>query len=328
MNPLDEFKQSFDPYFEDFVWKQISKHFSLTITAQKIGEHLLKLSRGGKRIRPYIAMLAFQDGGTSSEGIRRASMALELFHLFALIHDDIIDDGDTRHRVACLHRVFGEKQALLAGDMVLSWAYEIMNGCEHEDARGVFSALANETIEGQMLDVALSEGEELTLEHLNEVVERKTVRYTFIYPAFIGQVLAGTGERAIEYVPLARHLGTAFQRLDDLADVFWDEKDLGKKPGADIAAGVPTHLYYYVLQSNDREAVEAIRQAFGSKKEVDAKELAIYITRCGALEREVREIAEQLMGARAALARMTLEPDIKKQWQNCITLLTEKLHTF
>jgi len=192
---------------------------------------------GGKRIRPVLAMMAFESFDGKTKGIiDPAAAAIELVHTYSLIHDDLpcMDDDDLRRGRPTLHVKFGEAAAVLAGDALHDLAFELM--AQSGSAR-VISELARAIgtegmIGGQMADVQ-AEGKRVSLEQVRYIHSHKTgalIRASLR----IGSILAGVDNSILEKVSLyGERIGLAFQIIDDILDIEGDQKKLGKKVGSD-----------------------------------------------------------------------------------------------
>lgn len=185
---LKEFKPLFDKHLKDYIKKKIknSKKILTRTRLQSMIEYIETFTfSGGKRVRPYLTYLAYKTcGGHQDDQIMSFSKSLELLHTMALVHDDIIDQGEKRHGVACYHKFIathvkgknadhiGESQALLVGDLMLSRVYEVLNDMYQFSSQSLVNAKQNmqETIEevilGQMIDVDMMVGDEIDLEKL------------------------------------------------------------------------------------------------------------------------------------------------------------------
>jgi geranylgeranyl pyrophosphate synthase len=215
---LKIFKTHFDPLFLNYIEQKLDSLFAMP---HRVGffiseqEHLLVLARSGKRIRAYVAFLSARSHKHfCGEDFYPLLFALELFHLFALIHDDIIDGSPTRRGIKSFHALFGENQAILWGDLVLTLAHKaLQDAFLSRETETLFSQMAEETIFGQMLDIApdLDASRELT-------IELKTARYTFVYPILLGISASSKSLLTSDYARFGLLLGKAFQRLDDLLD--------------------------------------------------------------------------------------------------------------
>ncbi|HSX41002.1 MAG TPA: polyprenyl synthetase family protein [Candidatus Saccharimonadales bacterium] len=224
MKDLQNFKQEFDAILKDYFETKISA-FSKDPFLQNILNHAKNITlNGGKRIRPYVAYLTYESlGGKDREKTLQTLIGIELFHAFALVHDDIIDNADTRHNVKTLHTVFGNSQAILVGDLLFAWSQEVFADSK---ANKYYFKMANDTVLGQMIDVKLAAEEKATRQQLEQKILLKTARYTFVYPMQIGAVLANADEKILSFCKtFGEKLGFAFQMQDDVFDFKADIKE-------------------------------------------------------------------------------------------------------
>lgn len=233
---LQSFKKEFDIHLKDFLDRKIKQTKFYTKNPQIISyiNHANEIAlSGGKRIRPFIAYLAYCGFGGKKQGqVIKIIAALEIFHLFALIHDDIIDKDQLRHGIPTSQayianelrkrgnkdsKHLGLSQAILVGDLFFNWAWEIVG--QEKSINKLFSEMVDGTAVGQMLDVE-SKNKSLDQTLIYEINYLKTARYSFIYPLLIGASLAKklTSEEIKFLKDIGLSLGMAFQAQDDIFD--------------------------------------------------------------------------------------------------------------
>lgn len=233
---LEGFKKEFDIHLEKLLSQKIKQISSYTKNPYVIDylNHAKKIAlSGGKRIRPFIAYLSYLAfGGKKQEQVIKILVALEIFHLFALIHDDIMDKDQLRHGIPTSQayianelrkrgnkdsKHLGLSQAILVGDLFFNWAWEIISA--QKNVSKLFSGMVDGTAVGQMLDVE-SKNKSIDQALIYEINYLKTARYSFIYPLLIGAYLAkdlnSNENRLLEKLGLS--LGMAFQTQDDIFD--------------------------------------------------------------------------------------------------------------
>jgi geranylgeranyl diphosphate synthase, type I len=331
MTDHTRFKQRFDPLFITYLRQQVAELPSDVPESTRWSASLISFAMHGKRVRPFIAFLGSNESlETLAESpVLHMLFAIELYHLFALIHDDLMDRDETRHGESCIHVTMGNDRAILLGDLCLSWAHECVSAlcANREDGLYIstlFSALSKETIMGQLLDRTLCQMSQPTEALYDRVIELKTARYTFIYPLFLGRTFddSASGRDTLSLVRFGRALGHAFQRLDDMADVFWNEEKLGKMPCGDFRSGTPTHLSLFVQERGNHNEREACSALFGNSEGLIAV-IRTLLVQSGAYEHEVRSITQLLEDARVAVAKV----HDAERWESCIEMLEAKLNT-
>jgi geranylgeranyl pyrophosphate synthase len=228
-----EFKTYFDERFLVLL-EEKCKTFSKYSTNSAIPEivfHIQSLAEQGKRFRPYMAYCGYTTEG-GEQDIFPLFAAIELLHLFCLIHDDVIDDADTRRTMSTMNKKFGNNIAILAGDTVLAWAYECLDSVDAiepytiDDIRKQFAVLLTEVIHGQMLDVLHTDESSLSREAIEHTMMLKSAHYSFYHPLYIGMLLAGNDDEIKDFAEeYATNLGMAFQILDDITDCADDMYD-------------------------------------------------------------------------------------------------------
>ncbi|MGW0434401.1 polyprenyl synthetase family protein [Micromonospora sp. NPDC003197] len=299
---------------------------------------------GGKRLRPSFCYWGWRAaGGPDGTPIVTAAAALELFHAFALIHDDIMDGSDQRRGEPSVHRRFtelhsqsqwrgdptsyGRSTALLCGDLCAAWADQMFHECglgTEQMLRGyrMFAAMRTEVIAGQYLDL-VSGVDDGSVENALTVIRLKSGRYTITRPLQIGAALAGAGPELMDgFAAFGDPLGDAFQLRDDVLGVFGDPAVTGKSTLDDLREGKPTVMMGLVRDAANRRQTARLTALFGNPylDAAGAAELRGIIVDTGALRRveemiRVRadaalvELAEMPMTqeARAALAALAAE---------------------
>jgi geranylgeranyl diphosphate synthase type I len=264
---------------------------------------------GGKRLRPLFCYWGWRAaGGQDGTPIVVAAAALELFHAFALIHDDIMDGSDRRRGEPSVHRLFadlharsawrgdpasyGRNTALLCGDLCAAWADQMFHECglhpeQVHRGYGVFAVMRTEVIAGQYLDLVSGVGDGSVASALT-VVRMKAARYTVTRPLQIGAALAGAGPEAQEALAaFGDPLGDAFQLRDDVLGVFGDPAVTGKSILDDLREGKPTVMMALARGNADRDQARRLKDLFGNP-DLDpdgASELRRIIVDTGALDR-------------------------------------------
>ena len=219
---------------------------------------IYSMSGGGKRLRPVLLLITAEAFGGSVEEAMPAAMAVEIFHNFTLLHDDIMDNADVRRGKPSVFARWGGNVALLSGDAMLITAYKHLARVAAPVLPRVmqlFGDMALEVCEGQQYDMDFEQKAEVSVEEYMLMIERKTSAL-LSGSAMIGATMAGAADVDIKKIyRFATELGLAFQLQDDMLDSYGDEA-LGKKIGGDILEGKQTYL---MVQAMNR-ATEAQRE--------------------------------------------------------------------
>ncbi len=254
---------------EDALSAQLA---SLSYIPEKLFEAMdYSLSAGGKRLRPVLLLAACDTLGGNVEEAIPFACALEMIHTYSLIHDDLpaMDNDDLRRGRPTNHKVYGEGMAILAGDGLLSAAMELMlrAAVKMGDLRGIRAAEAiarragvTGMVAGQVMDVT-GEGSEPTLEKVEYIHLHKTADL-LTAPIEAGFILAGADDATVKAgCEYGKHLGLAFQMVDDLLDVEGDAATLGKTPGKDAAEGKLTWVAVKGIDETRADAKAAVEKA-------------------------------------------------------------------
>lgn len=311
---------------------------------------------GGKRIRPlnvwagFIAAQGPSNSPEKLEAVLDAAASLEFIQACALIHDDIIDASDTRRGAPTVHRAvekshaesnlegesahFGESVAILAGDMALVWAEDMLqdSGLSAESllrARDAWRGMRTEVIGGQLLDIYLEASASESIELANSVNRFKTAAYTIERPLHLGALLAGGSAELIAALRSYGHdIGIAFQLRDDLLGVFGDPAITGKPAGDDIREGKRTVLLSLALERADASAPEAaarIRAGIGKVSQPsEIAEIAELIRETGAEEAVEEQISALTTSGLAHLEAAQLPEQVREQLRDLAVRATER----
>lgn len=213
-------------------------------------EYFLKI--GGKRVRPILCLMGNELFDDLKPDAWEVAAAIELLHNFTLIHDDIMDKAPLRRGMETVHKKFGESTAILAGDVMLVAAYDLINKIDvsvlHQ-ILSLFNKTAREVCEGQQLDMDFEKQEMVTQEQYLNMIELKT---SVLLAACLkmGAILGGAGERNQNLIyEFGKKLGLAFQVQDDYLDAFGDPVKFGKQVGGDIKSNKKTFLLIHAFET-------------------------------------------------------------------------------
>ena len=225
------------------------------------------MAAGGKRVRPQLAMIACGIFGGNEQEVAPAAMALEVFHNFTLLHDDVMDKAEVRRGRPTVHIQWNENTAILSGDQMMIEAYKLLAEVPESKLHKVlrlFNKMATEICEGQQYDVDFESQEHVTIEEYLKMIRLKT-SVLLATALQIGSYLAGANEAQQEALyQFGINVGLAFQIQDDILDVWGDPKTFGKAVGGDISCNKKTYVYLTAQKLADDELTEELHQWYGS----------------------------------------------------------------
>ncbi len=349
---LGAFQQHFQAPLEQFIAEK-TQSFALSGAAPSL-ELLCDYPRRmasarGKRVRPYAAYLMYRAlGGHDDPKVMRLLVSLELFHLFCLIHDDIIDNGTERHGLPTVQRAvaahlgkqdfscdaerIGQAQALLLGDMLFGWAQEAFHanrdfeGAAHNCARRYFSRMVDEVVLGEMLDVDMMARETVTFADIEQKMLLKTASYTFIRPLQIGAALAGRGVEAEKFChEFGLAVGLAFQIQDDLLDLTGTPQTTRKTLFADLREGQHTYFTQYVFECGTPAQCEQLRDLLGADlTPADRCRVLSVFEASGALARGRADIERHLKRAQMLLEQSPVPARHRGAFEELLMLMQRR----
>jgi geranylgeranyl diphosphate synthase, type II len=263
--------QSFELLSQKFALNFEKPHFPAEPSSlYQPNEYFLQL--GGKRIRPVLCLMGNELFDDINPDAWHVANAIELFHNFTLIHDDIMDKAPLRRGKETVHSKFGENTALLAGDVMLVAAYDYLNKINTSYIRAIinlFNQTAREVCEGQQLDMDFEKQENVSLDDYLHMIELKTSVLLASSLKF-GSILGGASQRNQSLLyEFGKKLGIAFQIQDDYLDAFGDPEKFGKQPGGDIKANKKTFLLIKALEtanSSQKKELKKLMAGNGSDK--------------------------------------------------------------
>ena len=286
---------------------------------------------GGKRLRPVMAMITCEMVGGDSVKATPFAAALEAIHNFTLVDDDVMDDEDLRHGVDACHTIYGLSTAILAGDTLFAYAFEMITDCDIDDrvkadlVKNV-AYIVRKIAEGQQMDINFEDEETVDAKEYLEMIRLKT-SILFGAAAYGGAKIGGTSEEeARELEMMATNVGLGFQIWDDYLDATATEEILGKPSGSDIRQGKRTLLVIEALNranANDRERLIEILDSKNTDEEV--AEAVEIMDRCGALEECHKQANGYLEGARNTLSNYP-ESEARQLFEELLEYMVTRGH--
>lgn len=223
------------------------------------------LDLGGKRFRPILSMLSYQLFDKQVERVLPIAYALEIFHNFSLVHDDIMDAAPVRRGQPTVHTKWGTNTAILSGDVMLVLAYDYLSRFDDDhkipSLLRVFNRVAREVCEGQEMDMAFEQRSDVRIEEYIRMIELKT-SVLLATCLEMGAIAAGASPEQVQHCyAVGRNIGIAFQLQDDLLDTFGAAEKIGKRSGGDILQNKKTFLILKALElanEDQRQTLERL----------------------------------------------------------------------
>ncbi len=288
MHSIEQYRDGFISYLE-----------SKTITKKPVNLYepiTYILNLGGKRLRPVLVLIATELFGTDYRKAMDAALAIEVFHNFSLVHDDIMDAAPLRRGKETVHEKWNINTGILSGDAMLINAYQLFENYQGDTFRSLaqlFSKTAIEVCEGQQYDVDFESRDDVTVNEYLKMIEYKTA--VLVGAALkMGAIIAGASDQEQQHIyDFGKNLGIAFQLQDDYLDAFGDPLTFGKQVGGDIIENKKTYLYlkavelgnevqrkeildlYSIHPQDSDEKVNSIKQIFVSSGSAEQTKRAI-----------------------------------------------------
>lgn len=228
------------------------------------------LQIGGKRLRPILTLMTCEIFDGQVKEAYNAALAIEIFHNFTLVHDDIMDSAPIRRGFETVHKKWDVNTGILSGDAMLIMAYQCLENYEpvvYQKLMKLFSKTALEVCEGQQLDVDFESRNDVTISRYLKMITYKTsvlVAAAMKMGAIIAKVEDDEAEKIYDF---GLNLGVAFQLQDDYLDTFGDEALFGKQIGGDIAENKKTFLYLKAVEICNREDREKLMNFYASREQ-------------------------------------------------------------
>lgn len=351
--PTDQdYTEQINQTIESFFLKSIDQATSVDSSYVFLWNSLHDLMKsGGKRLRPKITLLAYETfGGRDTETIIPVAAAHEFLHFSLLIHDDIIDRDYTRHGVANIagrYKIayskhlssaeelshFAHSAAILAGDLILSAAHQLIVRSELNDkqkiladsylSRGIFDVAGGELLDTELSFMPYDTGDAL------KVAIYKTSGYSFVAPLLTGAALAGASDEQLGYLrEFAISLGIAYQLTDDLLGVFGSEDQTGKSTVSDIVEGKRTFMVEKALESFSNDDKTSFMMAFGNIKAtpLEIETAKSLLKSSGAEAKTLEKVSEYSTKATQLLDKLSLDKHYQQLFLELIKKVSERTY--
>jgi geranylgeranyl diphosphate synthase type II len=276
MQSFEQLSQQFSGYFNQ-------RHFpAQPASLYDANEYFLTI--GGKRVRPVLCLMGNELFDEIKPDAWQVATAIELFHNFTLIHDDIMDKAPLRRGMETVHKKFGESTAILAGDVMQVMAYEYINRISTSFIHQVltlFNTTAKEVCEGQQMDMDFEKQETVTHADYLRMIELKT-SVLLAASLKMGAILGGAGERNQRLIyEFGRKLGLAFQVQDDYLDAFGDPGKFGKQLGGDILSNKKTFLLIHAMEVATNSQRDALKKQMKENNTDKVEKVVAIFRECG-----------------------------------------------
>jgi len=348
-NPLDtnQLRDRIQQTLTEFISDHRKIMVDISPDTSVLVDSLENLVAGGKRLRPAFAYWGYlAAGGKDCAEILRACAALEFLQACALVHDDVMDNSDTRRGAPAVHKQFetihnqgnwlsdptrfGLGAAILIGDLALSWADELiftsgLTSAQISRANEIYHVMRTELMAGQYLDLLEQVRGEITVERSATVIRFKSAKYTIERPLLMGAAIADASPEvlsALSQYGLA--LGEAFQLRDDILGVFGDAEITGKPIGDDLREGKQTMLIARAREIGTNEQIMLIDSALGNQSlsELEVKKVQDALIESGVHDDIEKRIASQLNTALNAIS--TFSDDVKNALTELALMATKR----
>ncbi|MBW1805502.1 MAG: polyprenyl synthetase family protein [Deltaproteobacteria bacterium] len=307
------FLNKFTQHFQS-IDEELKKSFTTGVALiRDIGEHSLLAE--GKRLRPLLFVLSSQLCGSGREDIFRLSTMFEYLHTASLLHDDVIDNADTRRRKPSANSVWGNSAAVLTGDYLASLASAIALGSDKIEMLKVLNDTGAEMTEGQVRELVHTNNWNTTRAEYMDIIIAKTA-VLMSAACSCGAIISNAGKETVDQMGrFGLSLGTAFQLMDDLLDYTSSEERFGKPVGKDIREGKITLPLIYTLEGIERDELNRLKVLFENNKAVEAdyNELIEVVRGSGAIEKvrsDAKGYADRAVGFLDIFPPSSLKEDL------------------
>lgn len=347
---LSEFREEFEEAYKTALKKKMTEVTRLLDddTLFELVNQLQEIAAEGKRVRPYtLSVLYHGSGGDDEDFAIDMGVALECFHLFCLVHDDIMDRAEIRRGAKTIQTLATERmktqsrtgdvehiaasQAILVGDLLFSWVNGwfcegLVNREEATLSHAEIQRMMNEVMAGQMIDVDLMSRPEADFERIERKMYLKTASYTFIRPMRLGAAMAGANGEIMAFCDdFGRALGLGFQIQDDLLDIVGTEGQIKKPILSDLEEHQHTIFTQFVFERGTEVQKRSLKDLFGQPLDNQAKETARDLFEStGAIEYGETRMEEFFDNAESLLNDAPVNPDARDDLSRLLAFIRNR----
>ncbi len=269
------------------------------VLVNQVAEYII--AGGGKRLRPLVVVVAAHACGYTGTRHTEAAAIIELIHTATLLHDDVVDDSDLRRGRGTANSVWGNEASVLVGDFLYSRAFEMMVDIDEMRIMDIMASATNKIAEGEVLQLMNANDPETTEQRYFDVIYRKTAKLFEAGCGLAGILASASPAQQDSLLRYGKHLGIAFQLVDDALDYNANQTALGKSVGDDLAEGKPTLPLIHALKHGNAEQQAMIRNAIEHGGLEHLHDITAAIESTGGLEYTARRARQEAELAKAAL---------------------------
>lgn len=286
------------------------------VLINQIGHYII--NSGGKRLRPLLLLLSARACNYNGQHHYLMAAVIEFIHTATLLHDDVVDESDTRRGKETANEVWGNAASVLVGDFLYSRAFQMMVEPQNLRIMDILSETTNTIAEGEVLQLLNCNDPDTTEERYIEVIHRKTAKL-FEAATQIGALLAEQNdETERSMADFGMHLGAAFQLVDDALDYTSSAEEMGKNVGDDLAEGKPTLPLIYAMKTGTPEEAALIRSAIEQGGLDHLDNIIECVKNCGAIEYTINRAKKE-----AELAKQCITNIPDSEAKNCLLFLAD-----
>ena len=283
-----------------------SRLTSDVVLVNQIAEHII--GSGGKRLRPLLVLLAARALGYGGERHVELAVIVEFIHTATLLHDDVVDDSQLRRGRSTANALFGNEAAVLVGDSLYSRAFQMMVAVGNMRVMEIMAQTTSEIADGEVLQLLNRHDPDTTEVRYLEVIHRKTAKL-FEAAAQLGAICAGAPPHLEDaMVRFGRHLGTAYQLVDDVLDYRGRTGEIGKNVGDDLAEGKPTLPLIHAIREGGVRNARILQDAITSRGIDAIDDVMAAVESAGSIAYTAELAADQVGLAGEALAALPKSP--------------------